>query len=203
VSIRALFLDVGGVLLTNGWDSDTRRAAVRHFQLDATETESRHRMLFDTYEIGKLTLEDYLHQVVFYKNRRFTLAELKRWIFAQSKAYPLMIDGVIRLKARYGLKVAVVSNEGRELTEYRIRKFQLTRFVDFFVCSSFIHFRKPDQDMYRMALDLIQVHPSQVAYLEDRAFFVEVAHRLGIHAIQHKNFRSSMASLASLGLGLS
>jgi len=90
--IRALFLDIGGVLLTNGWDSDTRQAAAKKFGLDLADMDSRHRMTFDTYEIGKISLHDYLGRVVFYKKRSFSEKEFTRWIYQQSKAYEDTIE---------------------------------------------------------------------------------------------------------------
>ncbi len=56
----ALFLDVGGVLLTNGWDRSMRQRAAETFKLDYDEMDERHHLTFDTYEEGKLSLNEYL-----------------------------------------------------------------------------------------------------------------------------------------------
>lgn len=197
-----LFLDVGGVLLTNGWDRSMRRRAAETFGLDHADMDERHHLTFDTYELGKLSLDEYLNRMVFYKERPFSGEEFKAFMFAQSQPFPQMIDLIRGLKKAYGLRVAVVSNEGRELTTYRIRKFGLGEFVDFFIASSFVHFRKPDADIYRIALDIAQVPVGQVLYIEDRLMFVEVAQGLGIRSIHHTSFESTRASLASLGLPL-
>ena len=198
--VRALFLDVGGVLATNGWDRDSRELAARTFGLDLKEMDERHRLNFDTYECGKLTLAQYLARVVFYRPRSFSEQDFREFMFAQSKPFPEMIELVRALKARYNLKVALVSDEGRELTEHRVPKFQLASFVDFFVSSCFVHLRKPDEEIYRLALDLAQVAPGEVAYVEDRALFVEVGASLGMHGIQHLDHPSTVAKLAALGL---
>jgi putative hydrolase of the HAD superfamily len=199
----ALFLDVGGVLLTNGWDRSMRKRAAEAYGLDGNEMGDRHHLTFDTYELGKLTLDEYLDRMVFYEERRFSREEFKEFMFAQSRPFPQMLDLIRGLKKAYELKIAVVSNEGRELTTYRIQKFGLAEFVDFFVASSFVHFRKPDADIYRMALDVAQVPLDQVVYIEDRLMFVEVAQGLGIQAVHHIDFGSTRASLGSLGLVLS
>ena len=200
--IRALFLDVGGVLATNGWDRDSRELAASNFGIDIQELDERHRLNFDTYECGKLTLAQYLARVVFYRPRSFSEQDFREFMFAQSKPFPEMIELVRALKARYNLKVAVVSNEGRELTEHRVPKFQLASFVDFFVSSCFVHLRKPDEEIYRLALDLAQVAPGEVAYVEDRPLFVEVGASLGMHGIQHVDYASTVVKLAQLGLAL-
>jgi len=196
----ALFLDIGGVLLTDGWNHEGRKLAAKTFDLDLTEMEARHHLTFDTYEVGKLSLSEYLKRVVFYEKRRFTPAQFRKFMFAQSKPFPQMIELVCRLKARHRLKIAVVSNEGRELTLHRIRKFKLDAFVDFFISSCFVHFRKPDVDIYRMALDIAQVPAERVAYIEDRPMFVQVAEGLGIQGIHHLDYKSTRAKLAALGL---
>ncbi len=123
--ITCLFVDIGGVLLTDGWTRDGRKRAAAQFELDLAEMEDRHHLTFDTYEEGKLTLDEYLRRVVFHEARPFTRAQFRAFMFAQSEAHPEMIDLVTRLKARHGLKVAVVSNEGRELNAYRINEFHL------------------------------------------------------------------------------
>jgi len=200
--VSTLFLDIGGVLLTNGWDRVARRRAAASFHLDYEEMNERHHLTFDTYEEGKLSLDEYLERVVFHEPRHFTRNEFREFMLEQSRPLPGMIDLICRLKSRHRLKVAVVSNEGRELTEYRIRTFGLGRFIDFFVASCFVHFRKPDRDIYRIALDIAQVAPEQVLYIEDRPMFVEVAASLGIRGIVHQDHETTRRELAALGLAL-
>jgi len=198
--IKALLLDVGGVLLSNGWDRQARRRAATHFKLDWDEMEDRHHLTFDTYEEGKLTLGEYLGRVVFYQKRPFTRPQFQRFMFAQSKPYPEMIALVRTLKAKYELKIAVVSNEGLELNAYRIRQFKLAGLVDSFISSSFVHVRKPDADIFRLALDIVQTPARQIVYIENTPMFVQIAEGLGIRSILHTDYRSTCEKLASLGL---
>ena len=199
-SITALFLDIGGVLLTDGWGHVSRKLAAKTFDLNPEEMESRHNQAFDTYELDKLTLEEYLSRVVFYHKRSFTRAQFRKFMFAQSKPSPKMIELVRRLKARYGLKIVVVSNEAREINSHRIRKFKLDEFVDFFISSCFVHLRKPDADIYRVALDIAQVPANQVIYIENLPMFVQVAEGLKIRGICHTDYKSTCEKLASFGL---
>ncbi len=198
--ITALFVDVGGVLLTDGWGHASRELAAKAFDLDPEEMENRHSQAFGTYELGKLTIEEYLSRVVFYEERPFTPAEFQKFMFAQSKPYPPMIELVRKLKVKYGLKIAVVSNEGRELNAHRIRKFKLDGFVDFFISSCFVHLRKPDVDIFRVALDMAQVPIGQIVYIENTPMFVEVAEGLGISGILHTDYKSTCRQLAARGL---
>lgn len=200
--ITTLFLDIGKVLLTNGWDRDGRRLAAEKFGLDFAAMDERHHLTFDTYEEGKLSLDDYLQRVVFYEGRPFTLQTFKQFMFDQSRPLPDMLPMMTALKERYQLQVAAVSNEGRELTKYRIRQFHLNELIDTFIVSSFVHIRKPDPDIYRLALDVTQAQPEQVVYIDDRAMLVEVARGLGIHGIHHTTQARTQHALAQLGLDL-
>jgi putative hydrolase of the HAD superfamily len=198
--IACLFLDVGGVLLTNGWDHHARRRAAANFKVEWPEMEERHRLTFETYEEGKLTLEEYLGRVVFYRKRPFTKARFRRFMFEQSKAYPEMIELFAGLKAERRLKIAVVNNEARELNDYRIRTFKLGLFVDAFVSSCFVHVRKPDADIFRLALDITQTPAGRAVYIDNTPMFVEIAEGLGIRSILHMDYKSTCARLASFGL---
>lgn len=200
--ITHLFTDLGGVLLTNGWDRGLRKLVATHFGLDTEEMNERHHLTYDTYESGKIGLDEYLRRVVFYEPRSFTPEEVVAFMLGQARSFPDMIDLVCGVKEKHRLKVAVVSNEGRELTADRIERFGLKRFVDFFVVSSFVHFRKPDEDIFRLALDVAQAAPERVVYLDDRQMFTEVAGRMGMRAIWHRETAATREALAKLGLDL-
>jgi HAD superfamily hydrolase (TIGR01509 family) len=200
IPMTTLFVDIGGVLLTNGWDHVARKQAATDFNLEWAEMEDRHQLNVATYEEGKLTLKAYLDRVVFYQKRPFTRAEFQRFMFAQSKPYPDMIDLIKSLKARYGLKIIVVSNEGRELNVHRIRKFKLNTFVDSFISSCFVHIRKPDEDIFKLALDICQTSARQVIFIDNTLIFTRIAEGLGIQSIRHLDYHSTCSKLASFGL---
>ena len=107
---------------------------------------------------------------------------------------------IAQLKVWHGLRIAVVSNEARELNAYRIRKFKLNKFVDFFISSCFVHLRKPDADMFRLALDIAQTPAQQIVYIENTPMFARIAEGLGIRSILHTDYKSTCAKLASFGL---
>lgn len=199
-AITCLFLDIGGVLLTNGWDHHARERAAAHFDIEWAAMEERHSLNFTTYEEGKLTLQEYLDRVIFYQKRAFTREQFQDFMFAQSKADAEMMELMVQLKAHYGLKVAVVSNEARELNAYRIEKFKLNQWVDFFISSCFVHIRKPDADIFRLALDIAQVPASQILYIENTPLFVEIAQELGIQSVLHDDYQSTRDKLAAFGL---
>lgn len=200
IPVTTLFLDIGGVMLTNGWGHESRRLAAEAFNLNFSEMEERHNLTFVTYEEGKLTQKEYLYLVVFYEKRTFTPDQFQKFMFAQSTPHTEMIEFIRKLKGQNRLKIAVVNNEARELNEHRIKKFHLNHFVDFFISSCFVHFRKPDADIFKIALDIAQVSAEHVVYIEDIQMFVDVARDLGIRSIHHTDFNSTRSELSSLGL---
>lgn len=198
-SPTTIFTDIGGVLLTNGWDRSARKKAIQQFRLDPEETEERHHLTFDTYESGKISLHEYLGRMVFYTKRNFTEEDFRKFMFDQSKPIPEMLALIRGIKEKYGIKIAVVNNEGSELNKHRINTFKLGEFVDFFISSCIVHFRKPDADIFKVALDIAHVEPEKVIYLEDRPMFVQVAETLGIQGIIHRDFETTRTELANVG----
>ena len=196
----ALFIDIGGVLLTNGWDHLARKRAARHFNLIWAEMDQRHRLVFETHEEGKLTLEEYLGWVVFYEKRPFTRSQFRNFMFDQSRPYPKMVQLITQLKRQLALKVVVISNESRAVNAYRVRKFKLDQLADIFISSCFVGMRKPDVEIFRLALDLAQTPTKQVAYIDNTPMFVQIAESLGMRGVLHTDYNSTYAKLLSLSL---
>ena len=200
IRITTLFLDIGDVLLTDGWDHQARKRAATNFKLAFAEIEERHHMTFETFEDGKLTLDEYLGLVVFYQKRPFTRTQFRRFMFAQSKACPGMIELFAQLKVRHRLKIVALSNEARELNAYRIRTFKLNALMDAFVSSCFVQIRKPDAAIFRLALDIAQVPAREIVYIDNTAMFTQIAEAMGIQSILHTDYESTRAKLATVGL---
>jgi putative hydrolase of the HAD superfamily len=200
--ITTLFTDIGGVLLTNGWDRKARAEAAQLFNLELTELEERHHLTFDTYEVGKITLDEYLDRLVFYEERDYSKDDFKEFMVSKSLPYNDMIKLICDLKKKYNLKVAVISNEGRELNQYRISTFRLNEFVDFFISSSFVHFRKPDADIFKVAIDISQSDVETSVYIDDRMLFVQIAEGLGLTGICHTDYEDTKKKLDDLGLSV-
>lgn len=200
--ITTLFLDIGGVLLTDGWGHEFRYKAAAHFNLDIPEMEKRHELFFVVYEEGRITLDEYLKRVVFYKERNFTPDQFRDFMFAQTTPNFTMIDFFKKLKKKYGLQVAAVSNEAMELNEYRIKTFQLKEIFDFFISSCYVHVRKPDAEIFKLALDIAHVQPEQVVYIDNVEMFTEVALDLGIQSIHHIDLISTSNQIKAMGLSI-
>lgn len=196
--ITKLFLDIGGVLLTNGWDRSSRALAAKHFQLDLEELNERHHLCFDSYERGRISMEEYLNLIVFYEQRNFSKEAFRDFIFSQSKELPGHIDFFKSIKVKYNLIVLAVNNEAKEINEFRISHFNLHGLFDGFISSCYVGLRKPDTDIFRLACDIARVNPQEAIFIDDRKMFVEVAASLGLNAIQFENIGTTEEKISSL-----
>lgn len=200
--IKTLFLDIGGVLLTNGWDTQTRSKAIEHFKLDANQTQERHHLVFDTFELGKMTLDAYLDYVIFYEIKSFTKDQFIRYMREQSLPIEGSIDFFKAIKEKYKLQVVAISNETRELNHYRFNHYKLMELFDAVVSSSFIHMRKPDASMFKLAIDISQCDVDKSLYIDDRKLFVEIVKSLGVHGFQFTNLVEVKNKIKDFGLSL-
>jgi putative hydrolase of the HAD superfamily len=183
IEIKALFLDIGGVLLTNGWGDESRSHAIEKFGLNTEEIEARHKIVFDAYELGKVTFDEYLDWVIFYQQRNFSKEDFRAFMFEQSQALDGSIDFFKELKEQYHLKVIAVSNEGRELNEYRIQHFKLDELFDAYISSCYVHLHKPDKDMLRMACDVSHIPAKHALYVDDTLILVDIASSIGFQTL--------------------
>lgn len=197
-AINTLFVDIGGVLLTNGWDRVSRELAIKTFHLEPDEIKARHDMYYYLHELGIITLDDYIKNLVFWKERDFSMGAFRTFMYEQSKPFPEMMEMIKDLKRQYNLTVVALSNEGRELGEYRIKSFNLKEFFDVFVMSCFVKMRKPDPGIYRMALELSQANPLRSLYIDDRPILVEAGRSAGLKGIGHHSIESTREVILSL-----
>ncbi len=198
-TIKTLFLDIGSVLLSNGWDRYSRKKAEEKFKLDPQEFKDRHQIFFETYETGKLTLDEYISHVIFYKKRDFTEKAFIDFMFEQSVPVEGSIDYFTAVKNKYALNMIAVNNEGRELNEFRIRKFGLDKLFNGFVSSCYVHVRKPDKEIFKIACDIAFTDPAQALFIDDRIIHVQIAQSMSINAIQFTNLEATKKLVEGYG----
>lgn len=198
--IRAIFWDVGGVLLSNAWDHNQRMAALEHFHLDAEEFQSRHEMVISSFERGKITLDEYLDRVVFYRSRPFTPEEFRNFVFSLSQPIPEVLAFARALAGSGRYFMGTINNESRELNLYRIAKFGLREIFRLFVSSCFVGLRKPESAIYHLAVDITQIDPEHCCFIDDRALNLECAAKLGMRTIQMETPDQLREQLGKLGV---
>lgn len=197
-TIRALFWDVGGVLLTNAWDHQERDQAVERFLLSKSEFDARHKELVPAFEEGKLTLDEYLERAIFYAPRTFSKEDFKQFLFSLSRPKPQSLELARALHAKYVM--GTINNESRELNQYRIAQCGLTEIFDLFVSSCFVGLRKPDERIYRLALDLTQHAPEECCFIDDRPENIEPATKVGMKTVLMKDPQQLRRDLETLGV---
>jgi putative hydrolase of the HAD superfamily len=196
--IRTLFWDVGGVLLTNAWDHEERERAVDKFQLQKVDFEARHKEVVATFEEGKITLDQYLDRTVFYQPRKFSKEEFKNYMFSLSKPKPEVLEFARGVAGKY--LMASINNESREMNDYRIKQFGLSQIFDLFVSSCYVGMRKPDEKIYRVALDLIQKAPDECCFIDDRPLNIEGAAKVGMRTVLMREPAQLKKDLQGLGV---
>lgn len=193
--VKVIFLDIGGVLLSNGWGHESRQKAAEKFDLDYEEMDALHHFIFNVYEIGRISLDEYLDTVVFTHTRDFTKEQLKQFVFSQSAELPGMLQWFKKWKQDCGFRVISINNEGKELNDYRIKTFGLHQCFDAFVSSCDVGMRKPDPGIFKLAMGIAQASPQECVYFDDRPLLVQAAQKSGIQSFHHKSFPSTQKIL--------
>lgn len=196
--IKVIFLDIGGVLLSNGWGHESRQRAAEAFGFDYAEMDVLHHFIFNVYEIGRISLDDYLDTVVFNHPRSFTRENLKDFIFSRSIELPDMLQWLKEWKDDCGFRIISINNEGKELNDFRIKKFGLHKCFDSFVSSCEVGMRKPDPGIFKLAMGIAQVSQQECVYFDDRLLLVQAAQKLGIQSFHHQEFLSTKKILNGL-----
>ncbi len=198
--ITTLFWDIGGVILTNGWDRGSRKEAASAFHLDWEEFQDRHDLSFPAFDSGQITLNEYPDRTLFYRQRAFTREEFTAFMFAQSKEYPetrVILDKLTRSGKYF---VGAINNEPLELNQYRIETFDLRRNFQVFFSSCYLRSRKPEEMIFRVALEVTQRPPEKCLFIDDRPLNLESPRRLGMHAIHHQNAQQLRSELGKVGV---
>lgn len=200
--VRAIFWDVGGVILSNAWDHTERAAAFQHFGIDEAEFQPRHEMVVSSFERGKISLDEYLDRTMFYRERPFTREEFREYMFSLSKPIPEVLDFVRNLASGRKYFMGTINNESRELNLYRIEKYGLREIFSVFVSSCFVGLRKPESGIYRLALEITQFNPEDCCFIDDRALNLECAAKLGMRTIQMKTLEQLRGDLERSGVNV-
>lgn len=196
--IKLLFLDIGGVLLSDGWNHASRLEAIEKFDLESIQFQKDHAVAFPLFENGKLTLAQYLDAVIFNVERNFTKEDFTAFMFAKSTQLPDFLPWLVDWKKKNNIKIFSINNEGKEFNDYRIKQFNLHDCFDAFISSCEVGFSKPDPSIFKLALGIAQEEPADCLYFDDRAIHVAIAKQMGINAHVHSNFEQSKKILESI-----
>jgi putative hydrolase of the HAD superfamily len=200
--ITTLFWDIGGVILTNGWDRESRKDAAETFRFDWEEFEDRHDLSFPAFDSGQITLNEYLDRTLFYRARPFTREEFTAFMFAQSKEYPETRAILDKAASSGKYFIGAINNEPLELNQYRIEAFHLRRNFLVFFSSCYVRSRKPEETIFRVALEVTQRPPEQCVFIDDRQLNLENPRRLGMNTIHHQTAEQLRSELGKYGVAV-
>jgi putative hydrolase of the HAD superfamily len=193
--ISTIFFDVGGVCLTNGWDHIYREKSTKQFSLDYEELEKRHKPVFKYFEKGKLSLDEYLNEVVFFKERNFSKKDFVDFMYSRSHAFNTTLTILDNLFSKKKYQLATINNESRELNKYRIYKFGLVKYFECFFSSCYLGVRKPEPKIFYMALHILHKNSGECLFIDDREENYHAAKNFGLNSIlldEPKNLQSKL-----------
>jgi FMN phosphatase YigB (HAD superfamily) len=201
IKIKTIFWDVGGVLLTNGWDKSQRTEVLNRLGVDLADYESRHEEANYFWERGLSTAEHFFNLTVLNQNTTLTFSELWPQVCAESKIlHPENFDILGKLGTSRRYRLVTLNNESRELNEHRLDAFRLRPFFDYFICSAYVHEMKPHAEIYRAAIE-ISGHVAETAlFIDDNVENCNAARSFGMRAIQFDSPTQLRDELAQLGL---
>lgn len=200
--VTAVFWDIGGVILSNGWDRSSRAEAAEKFGLDWEEFQDRHDLANPAFDTGRITLDTYLDRTVFYRKRAFTRDEFKAFIFSRSHEIPESRAVLAQVAKSGKYFLATINNEPLELNLLRIEKFNLRREFEAFFSSCFVQLRKPEEGIYRLALEVTQRRPEECLFIDDRALNLDCARQLGMRTIHFQNAPELRQELVANGVSV-
>jgi putative hydrolase of the HAD superfamily len=198
--VTTMFWDVGGVLLTNGWGKASRRKAAEKFGLDWEDFQDRHELIVTAFETGQLGLEQYLDRTVFYRPRAFSKEEFREFVFSESKEYSETLAVLDRLASRKKYLLATINNESLDLNRHRIERFGLRRYFTIFFSSCFVGVEKPNEAIFRMALQMTQRNCDACVFIDDRELNLECARKCGMRTIHYQSATQLENDLRELGI---
>jgi putative hydrolase of the HAD superfamily len=196
-----ILFDVGGVLLTNGWDRGERVAAIAHFGLNDAEFERLHAPAYDAWERGSIDVGSYLDQTVFTEPRTFTQEEFYQFLLTFSKKLPDGALGILSELAASGkYLLGALNNEAREPNDFRFEHFGLSRYLAFRFSSCYLGLRKPEPEIFLRALDLLNRDADEVIFIDDRNENIVSASKVGMDAIQFLGAENLRTELKKRGI---
>lgn len=183
MEISTIFFDVGGVCLTNGWDHISREKSTHEFSLDYEEIEKKHTRVIKQFEKGKISLDEYLNKVIFFRERNFTGVDFIKFMYSQSRAFDSTLIILEKLAANKKYRLATINNESRELNAYRIETFELNKYFECFFSSCYLGVRKPEPEIFNIALNVLHKNAGECLYIDDREENFSSAKSIGLNSV--------------------
>jgi len=215
--IKAIIFDLGGVLMTDVPLKEIAEDLSKRFTPSAEEIWAYlyPSEYWELLTLGKITEEEYWDD--FLKALKISgklevrseksevrsqklKKELKKKV--RSSLFPLGHSTRIINLLRNRYKLAILSNHAKEWSEYMKQKFDLFKSFDPIIFSCDVGFRKPDPQIYEMALERLKCDPEECIFIDDKKRNTDAAEKLGMKGIVFEQASRLLEDLLILGLEL-
>lgn len=197
---RVILFDVGGVLASNGWDRYARRRATDEFGVDWEEFQDRHDLIAADFETGNLDLKEYLDRTLFYRDRSFDPDDFIEFMKRQTEPFTDSLAIAAELASSGRFVMGTLNNESRELNDHRIERLGLADYFSMFISSCYVGLRKPEPEIYRLAVDVTQHAPGECLFIDDRPLNLECAELEGMRTLHYTDTAGLRAGLIAEGV---
>lgn len=107
-----------------------------------------------------------------------------------------LAEFISSLRPQY--KTAILSNAGSDARSNFSLAYKIDRLVDEIIISAEEKIAKPDERIYQIALERLQVAPDEAIFLDDLLPNVEAARKMGIQAVQFQETTQAISDLKKL-----
>ena len=197
MSIKAVFFDLGGVIVRTEFQAPRQQLAERL----GMDYDDLNKIVFDSdtgqrASMGEISSEDHWTSVVQRLKRPASeLAGIREEFFAGDIVDRTLVEYIRSLSPRY--KTGLISNAWGDLRDFIVRE----KFEDAFdrmIISAEVGAVKPEPKIFQIALDQVGVSPNEAVFVDDFLINVEGAEKVGMKAIHFKDPESALKLLKKL-----
>lgn len=200
MSIKAVFFDLGGVILRTEYQAPRQHLAER-FGMDYDDID---KVVFGggtngsaaRASVGEITEEEHWWNVM--KTLKLPAGEYERVrdeFFAGDVIDHEIVNFLRSIKPRY--RVGLISNAWSGLRSYIERE----RFDDAFhemIISAEVGAAKPDPKIYQIALERLQVQAGEAVFVDDFIENIEACNQVGMKGIHFRSPETALKQLRDL-----
>ncbi len=198
MSIKALIFDFGGVL-SRTENHNPRIELAKRFGLEEHDLE---KLVFASpsskrASIGELSVDDHWREVALaLKVNPDEVNQIRDQFFAGDQLDQELVIYLRQMGKTY--KIGLLSNAWGDLRSSLNHSLHILNIFDDVVISSEIGIMKPDQRIFLLAAEKLQVANNQVIFVDDTPENVDAARSLGMFGIQFQTTKQTLADISKI-----
>jgi putative hydrolase of the HAD superfamily len=197
MSIRAVFFDLGGVIVRTEYQAPRQQLADRL----GMEYDDLDRIVFNSdsgiqASTGAITSQQHWEAVLKRLKRPVEeLQSIRDEFFAGDIVDRTILDFLRSLRGTH--KTGLISNAWSDLRDYITREKMIDAF-DHIIISAEVGVAKPDPRIFQIALEQARVSPNEAVFVDDFYVNIEGCEKVGMKGIHFKDAQSTLAQLKLL-----